>query len=143
MEKNMTICVVEDDQTDFDHIIRAIGLISPQLQVRRFLHGAALLNYLSQAVPGAYPSLIILDFYLPVFDGLKTLRRLKENETVRQIPVLMWSGSSRSEDISQAYRLGAGAFHTKPDLFEDWEDLMRVTLRYWLSTVQLPLSPGY
>lgn len=143
METSITFYVVEDDQTDFSYIDRAIHEIQPDLKIRRFLHGAALLTHLQSILPEEYPSLIMLDFFMPVLDGLKTLRQLKANENYQQIPVVMWSGSSRPEDISQAYRLGARAFHTKPVLFEDWQEQLQTTLRYWLRTVELPRLAEY
>ena len=143
MKDNITFYVVEDDQADFNHIERAIHQLLPELNIRRFLHGAALLTHLNNIHPEEYPSLIMLDFYMPVLDGLKTLRQLKANEHFQQIPVVMWSGSSRPEDISQAYRLGARAFHTKPVLFEDWQEQLTTTLRYWLRTVELPHLAAY
>lgn len=143
MEATITFYVVEDDQEDFTHIDRAIHEIQPTLKIRRFLHGAALLTHLENILPEDYPSLIMLDFFMPVLDGLKTLRRLKANENYQQIPVVMWSGSSRPEDISQAYWLGARAFHTKPVLFEDWQEQLQTTLRYWLKTVELPRLAEY
>lgn len=142
-EDNITFYVVEDDQTDFEHIDRAIHEIQPAIKIRRFLHGAVLLAHLQSIPPGEYPSLIMLDFYMPVLDGLKTLQRLKANENFQQIPVVMWSGSSLPEDISQAYHLGARAFHTKPVLFEDWQEQLQTTLRYWLKTVELPHLAEY
>ncbi|MGA0555935.1 response regulator [Larkinella sp. VNQ87] len=138
METGITFYIVEDDETDFDYISRAIREIQPDLTIRRFLHGAALLSHLQTITPESFPSLIMLDFFMPVLDGLKTLQLLKSNESFQQIPVVMWSGSSRPEDISQAYRLGARAFHTKPVLFEDWQEQLQTTLRYWLKTVELP-----
>ena len=137
-DENITFYIVEDDQTDFEHINQAIHEIQPEIKIRRFLHGAALLAHLQNSQPQEYPSLIMLDFFMPILDGLKTLQQLKANENFQQIPVVMWSGSSRPEDISQAYRLGARAFHTKPVLFEDWQEQLQTTLRYWLKTVELP-----
>jgi len=60
------------------------------------------------------PDLILLDIMMPEVDGLQTLRKIKENEATKDIPVVMVSAKVQSEDQEAAKVLGAVDFVAKP-----------------------------
>ena len=59
-------------------------------------------------------ALILLDLYMPGISGFEVLRRLKENNKTRNIPVVIISGSQDAEDEQKGYKLGATGFIKKP-----------------------------
>ncbi len=60
------------------------------------------------------PDLIVLDLMMPEVDGFEMLRRLKEDEETRDIPVVVCTVRSDPEDRAAALRLGASRYLTKP-----------------------------
>ncbi|MFZ4388522.1 MAG: response regulator [Chthoniobacterales bacterium] len=60
------------------------------------------------------PSLIILDYNMPVMDGVTMLRLLRENEDLKKTPVIMLTADSSAEIISIVARLGVRDYITKP-----------------------------
>lgn len=60
------------------------------------------------------PDLIILDIMMPVVDGLKTCRRLKENKATSAIPVMMLTARSGEEDKVLGLDIGADDYIVKP-----------------------------
>jgi DNA-binding response OmpR family regulator len=62
------------------------------------------------------PDLIVLDNLMPVADGLEVLRRLRSDEALAAIPVLMLTGVRTDEPVVTAFKLGAMDFLTKPFL---------------------------
>jgi two-component system, OmpR family, alkaline phosphatase synthesis response regulator PhoP len=60
------------------------------------------------------PTLIVLDLMLPDLDGLEVCRRLKWNEQMRQIPVLIVSAKGEESDVVAGIELGADDYVTKP-----------------------------
>jgi diguanylate cyclase (GGDEF)-like protein len=60
------------------------------------------------------PSLILLDVMMPEMDGYEVLRRLRENESTRRIPVIFLTAMDDSEDIVAGLRQGAADYITKP-----------------------------
>lgn len=61
------------------------------------------------------PEIILMDWNMPVMDGIETLKRLKEDETYKDIPVLMITGvMTSSEDLAFAMSLGAIDFLRRP-----------------------------
>ena len=60
------------------------------------------------------PDLIILDYNMPVMDGLTMLRRLREDAGLRRTPVIMLTSESNSENIAAVARLGVRDYLLKP-----------------------------
>jgi len=58
--------------------------------------------------------LVLLDYYLPDITGLEVLETLRKTHSVSQLPVIMVTGKSQSEDIVAALNLGANDYVTKP-----------------------------
>lgn len=58
-------------------------------------------------------NIILLDILLPNFDGFEILKILKETETTKDIPVIVFSNLSETKDIEKAISLGATKFMTK------------------------------
>lgn len=63
------------------------------------------------------PDLILLDYNMPVMDGITMLRRLREDAALRRTPVIMLTAEAGAENIAVAARLGARDYITKP--FQD------------------------
>ncbi len=71
------------------------------------------------------PDLILLDVMMPGLDGFETCRRLKDNETTRDIPVIFITALSETEDKIKGFKAGGVDYITKP--FQQEEVLARVT----------------
>ena len=60
------------------------------------------------------PDLILLDYNMPVMDGVSMLRRLREHADLRRTPVIMLTGELSAENIATVARLGVRDYITKP-----------------------------
>ena len=60
------------------------------------------------------PDLILLDMMMPTMNGLEALRRLREMEATRSIPVIMVTTRSESDRVDTAFELGCTDYVTKP-----------------------------
>jgi CheY-like chemotaxis protein len=63
---------------------------------------------------------------------------MKEDEVLKDIPVVVLTTSAASEDILQTYRLHANAFVTKPVQFNDFLRAVHGIEEFWLEIVRLP-----
>lgn len=61
------------------------------------------------------PDLILLDLILPKLDGIEVLKRLKENEKTREIPVIIFTNLEEIEKVEKAMELGAKAYLVKTE----------------------------
>lgn len=86
------------------------------------------------------PELLILDLDLPGKGGLPLVEELKTSSTpLRRLPVLVLSTNDDQATIDRAYDLGANAYLTKPDNYDDYLTLVEELRDVWLSRVQQPL----
>jgi CheY-like chemotaxis protein len=60
------------------------------------------------------PSLVLMDIRLPGIDGVEALRRLRAEETTREIPIMAMTASVMSEDRQKIMAAGFDAYQSKP-----------------------------
>ena len=91
-----------------------------------------------QAARSHPPDLILLDINMPEMDGYEVCRQLKEDEQLRDIPVIFISALSETDDKIKAFRAGGYDYVTKPFEFEEVEARVETQLR--LRQLQLELE---
>lgn len=84
------------------------------------------------------PDLILLDLNLPRLDGREVLARIKTDEELRRIPVVVLTTSQAEEDVLRSYDLHANAYVTKPVDFEQFSRVVREIDDFFISIVRLP-----
>lgn len=84
------------------------------------------------------PDLILLDLNLPRKDGREVLREIKEDESLRVIPVVILTTSKAEEDIIKSYSLHANCYVTKPLGLQQFLDVVRSIEDFWFTIVKLP-----
>ncbi len=77
-----------------------------------------------KAIKADKPDLILLDIMMPVMGGYEVLRRLKEDENLKSIPVIMLTARAQEKDVVKGIDMGAEDYITKP--FHPAELLARV-----------------
>ena len=70
------------------------------------------------------PNLIVLDYNMPVMDGVAMLRKMREHDNIKRTPVIMLTAEDSNEIISTVARLGVRDYIIKP--FEDENLLSKV-----------------
>jgi diguanylate cyclase (GGDEF)-like protein len=58
--------------------------------------------------------LVLLDIMMPGIDGIETLKRIRAQKTASDLPVIMVTGKTASENVVEALQLGANDYVTKP-----------------------------
>ncbi|HVH66202.1 MAG TPA: response regulator [Candidatus Acidoferrum sp.] len=132
------ILLVEDNKDDEALTLHAFKKYNLTNKIHVVRDGAEALEYMF--CTGRYanrriidrPKVILLDIKLPLVDGLEVLRRIKEDERTRTIPVVMLTSSREERDLLESYRLGVNSYITKPVDFEQFTESARSLGMYWL-----------
>jgi len=132
------ILLIEDNPDDEILVIRALkkNRILNKIVVVR--DGAEALDYLFGT--GSYterdidvmPQVILLDLKLPKIDGLEVLRRIKENERTKMLPVVVLTSSTEERDLIESYSLGANSYIQKPLDYHQFTEAVKQLELYWL-----------
>lgn len=131
------ILLVEDDPDHELLTIRALkkSNIANEVQVAR--DGEEAINLLFGPNP-VQPQVILLDLKLPKVDGLEVLRRIREAESTRMLPVVVLTSSDEERDVVRSYQLGVNSYIRKPVNFNDFAEATRQLGMYWLVLNQCP-----
>ena len=105
---NEVIAVVEDE--DDIRALVAVGLTREHFRVREYTDGRSFLASLQ----GGKPDLVILDLMLPDADGFEICRRIRADETLGSIPVIVLTARSGEADRIKGLELGADDYVVKP-----------------------------
>ncbi|HRI51474.1 MAG TPA: response regulator [Pseudomonadota bacterium] len=137
------ILLVEDNAGDVRLTREALkeGKVGNSLTVAPDgIEALAILRQEGRYAGEARPDLILLDLNLPKKDGREVLAEIKDNPTLKRIPVVVLTTSKAEEDILRTYDLHANCYITKPVDFEKFVAVVRSIDDFWLSVVRLP--PG-
>jgi CheY-like chemotaxis protein len=138
------ILLVEDNPDDEALAIRALKRHHVGNDIVVAHDGVEALEYLFGT--GAYegrdvslkPSVVLLDLKLPRVDGLEVLRRLREDDRTRLLPVVVLTTSSEEQDLLDSYSLGCNSYIRKPVDFVQFSEAIRQLGMYWLLMNQPP-----
>jgi CheY-like chemotaxis protein len=134
-----TILLVEDDANDVFLMQRACRKVELPNPLHVVGDGDEAVDYLSGAgryadrVQYPLPVLVLLDLKLPRKGGLEVLDWLRQEPTLRRLPVVVLTSSKEPNDVNRAYDLGANSYLVKPLGFDALLDLVRSLNEYWLT----------
>ena len=106
----LTCLVVEDSPTMRQLLVYALKRI-PQMSTIEAADGVDALKKLATSPA---PDLIITDINMPIMDGLKLVQRVRTDDKLRNVPVIIITTEGGAEDRARALALGANAYITKP-----------------------------
>ena len=137
MDKEI-ILLVEDNPDDVLLTKRAFKKSNILNELIVASDGVEALDYLFGT--GAYegrdlnimPVLILLDLRLPKLDGIDVLRRIRDDERTKLIPVVILTTSKEHQDLIQSYNLGANSYIRKPVDFDQFVQAVKQLGLYWV-----------
>lgn len=129
------ILSAEDDPDDQLLIKDAVEIINPSLRLKFVQNGIELLDYLdgckNRLDAEGMPSLILLDLYMPLMDGIEALEGIKNEEFFKDLPVVVLGTSPDERERALCTRFGVDIV-VKPTSFDEWVDSLKGVFLKWL-----------
>ena len=86
------------------------------------------------------PDLILLDLNMPKMDGREVLEKIKQDEQLKRIPVVVLTTSQADEDILKSYDLNANCYISKPVDLDQFMEVIKSIKNFWLTIVKYPTN---
>jgi two-component system, response regulator len=149
MKTNRKILLVEDDDLDAELALRAFQRAKVTNALVRVRDGMEALDYLFAR--GKYaardvddvPVFVLLDLNIPKISGLEVLKAIREDESIRHLPVIILTSSGEERDRLGAYKHFANSYVIKP---LDYDQFVAAALQlslYWTELNEpAPLIPS-
>ena len=142
---NKSILLVEDNPDDEVLTLRALRKNNIMNDVVVARDGAEALDYLFGMNRYAgrevtdWPSLVLLDLKLPKVSGREVLRKIRADERIRAVPVVILTSSKEEQDVAESYGLGVNSYVRKPVDFSQFLDAVKQIGLYWLLLNEPPV----
>ena len=139
------ILVVEDDPRDVELTLTALDEYKLVNEVVVARDGTEALDYLYcrekfASRPQENPAVILLDLKLPKVNGLEVLQKIRSEERLKMIPVVVLTSSHEERDMVTSYKLGVNAYVVKPVDFHEFVNAVKELGMFWAVINQPP--PG-
>ena len=138
----VTILLVEDDPGDQKLVKMSLNSQKIANDLRIAGNGKQALDYLYQR--GDYsentprPDLILLDLNMPGMNGKEFLRHVKDDESLKTIPVVILTTSDSEKDILESYNLQASGYVKKPVDVTEFREVIQQVGEYWFVICKRP-----
>lgn len=144
LTNDVQIVLVEDSFDDAELTKRSLKNSNFVNEVIWLKDGEQAINYLQgkgeyeQRDTAIKPRLILLDLKLPKLSGLEVLERIKKDENLQKIPVVVMTSSKENKDLDRCYELGANSYVVKPINFSNFMEVTKEISMYWVLINQIP-----
>jgi CheY-like chemotaxis protein len=130
------ILLAEDNANDVELTLNALQKNNMANQVTVVRDGAQALDYLYRRGEfsnreGGNPAVILVDLKMPKVDGLEVLRRIKSDDELKSIPVVILTSSREERDLVEGYQLGVNAYVVKPIHFDEFVQAVSQLGVFW------------
>ncbi|HKP02688.1 MAG TPA: response regulator [Chthoniobacterales bacterium] len=130
------ILLVEDDPKDVELTLTGLAEYNLANEVVVAHDGEEALDYLHRR--GAYenrsngnPAVVLLDLKLPKINGFEVLEKIRADESLRLLPVVVLTSSHEERDLVASYKLGVNAYVVKPVDFHQFVNAVKELGVFW------------
>ena len=130
MEAKRKMLLVEDSPADVMLVRLAVEETGVPLEITHLADGEEMIQYLNHN-PAQEAQFILLDLNIPKANGIDILMHKATLPDWKTVPVILYSSSSRPEDVQQTIEQGASAYVLKPVDFEQFNRTIQHLAVFW------------
>lgn len=135
------VLMAEDNPDDVELMREALVESKLDISVHAVHDGVEALAFLRRESPyddAPQPDLLLLDLNMPRKDGREVLKEVREDESLRGLPIVVLTTSQAEEDIAEAYKLCVNCYVSKPVDFDQFMKVVSAIEEFWFTIVKLP-----
>lgn len=135
------ILVVQDNEDDWEFIqlfFNNAGVHDGLFVVEDGIEALDFLRRRGRFGGAPRPDLILLDINIPQKNGMEVLDEIKNDTSLKRIPVIMMTSSLSESDVLDAYNLHTNAYIIIPVDLDEYARIIRLIKEFWLTAVTLP-----
>jgi CheY-like chemotaxis protein len=142
MQKEVIILAVEDDPGHLRLLVNNLRRAGVENQILTFQDGQQIIDFLFSSNDNDLRKpnrsyLLLLDIRMPKIDGIQVLERVKADEKLAKIPVIMLTTADDPKDIDRCYELGCNTYIVKPVDYDNFSNAVK-KLGMFLSVIEIP-----
>ena len=143
-EQQKPVLIVEDSEVDYEAIVwslQQVGISNPTFRCEDGDEALDFVHHRGQfSDPGEAPRplVILLDLNLITTSGFEVLQDVKGDDTLKSIPVIVFTTSKNPDDIRECYQLGANSYVQKPLGLDKFKEVFQRMKWFWFETVTFP-----
>lgn len=142
------ILLVDDNTNDVELTLAALAENHLANSVVVARDGVEALDYLYRRGifklrPNGNPAVVLLDLKLPKVDGMQVLEQIKNDQSLKQVPVVMLTSSKEERDLLRSYKLGVNAYVVKPVDFKEFVNEVKNLGLFWAVINHPPPSTAH
>lgn len=112
---NLNVLLADDDEDDRWLFEQALSNLKIKTTLLLFKDGKEIMDHLIKTE--SIPHIVFLDLNMPIKNGMECLQEMRKNNSLKKIPVAIYSTSSSEEDIENTFINGANIYINKPNNF--------------------------
>lgn len=129
MTRRLNILLIEDDAIEVMKLKRTMNSLQVSHNLIEIDNGEDAINFLMKKEE--LPDIILLDLNMPRMNGKEFLKVIKEDDTLRYIPVVILTTSVNNKDILDCFNLGIAGYIIKPLKYDDYVRKLKIVIDYW------------
>jgi len=145
--KARMILFVEDDSKDADLALAALVKFNSASRVEFVRDGEEALDYLHcrgkfKTRSSGAPAVVVIDLKMPKMGGLELVKRIRAEEQLKLIPIVVFSSSRAESDLTECYKNGVNAYVVKPLGFHEFMEAVKQLAVFWAAINEPPPNLG-
>jgi chemotaxis family two-component system response regulator Rcp1 len=130
-ERHINILLIEDNEGDAVLARESFRRLDKNINLTHIYDGEESLQFLDSKIL-ALPDLIILDLNLPGMNGFEILKYIKESDSLKELPVVIFSTSNNENDITKCKELKADSYIIKPIDLVEYFNVVEGMKKFWI-----------
>ena len=145
MSNNRKILFIEDDPAHAKLMLISFAKHCSECEIIHITDGQKAIDWLKKIKNkdlNDLPRLILLDLNIPTLNGIEVLKKIKNDDILKFLPVVILTTSNSNSDIKSCYERYANSYLVKPIIYSEYSLMMQKIKEYWMDS-SMPINVDF